>query len=146
MSRKQSINDLVSQLTEQDTQKVKLAVTDIDGVLRGKVVSFEKFKSIAEKGFGFCNVIFGWDAADLAYDNARITGWHTGYPDATALIDASTFRRIPWENNIPFFLAEFADEKGVQLDVCPRSLLKKILSQAENSRIHSQVFTGIRMV
>jgi glutamine synthetase len=133
MSRKQSINDLVSQLSEQDTQKVKLAVTDIDGVLRGKVVSFEKFKSIAEKGFGFCNVIFGWDAADLAYDNARITGWHTGYPDATAIIDAATFRRVPWENNIPFFLADFADGKGQKLEVCPRNLLKKILLQAENA-------------
>jgi len=133
MSRKQSMNDLVSQLAEQDTQKVKLAVTDIDGVLRGKVVSFEKFKAIAEKGFGFCNVIFGWDAADLAYDNAKITGWHTGYPDATAMIDASTFRRVPWENNIPFFLADFADEKGGKLEVCPRSLLKKILAQSESA-------------
>jgi glutamine synthetase len=133
MSRKQSMNDLVSQLAEQDTQKVKLAVTDIDGVLRGKVVSFEKFKSIAEKGFGFCNVIFGWDAADLAYDNAKITGWHTGYPDATAMIDATTFRRVPWENNIPLFLADFADDKGEKLEVCPRSLLKKILLQAEKA-------------
>jgi len=47
------------------------------------VISIDKFKSVAEKGFGFCDVIFGWDAGDVAYDNARFTGWHTGYPDAT---------------------------------------------------------------
>ena len=46
----------------------------------------------AEKGFGFCNVVFGWDAGDIAYDNAQYTGWHTGYPDATAVIDFNTFR------------------------------------------------------
>jgi len=122
--------DLIELLSAQHTQKVKLAVTDIDGVLRGKMVSFDKFRSIAEKGFGFCDVIFGWDAADLAYDNAKITGWHTGYPDATALIDGDSFRLVPWEHDLPFFLADFADEKGIGLPVCPRSLLKRIVVQA----------------
>ena len=64
----------------------------------GKVVSYDKFKSIIEKGFGFCDVVFGWDAADLAYDNAKLTGWHTGYPDAQAVVDINSFRQVPWEN------------------------------------------------
>jgi glutamine synthetase len=121
---------LLQQLTEQNTEKVKLAVTDIDGILRGKMVSFEKFVSMIDKGFGFCNVIFGWDAADIAYDNVQYTGWHTGYPDATAAIDLSSFRQIPWEDNIPFFLADFKDAANKALPVCPRSLLKKIIGQA----------------
>src|SRR6218665_3568844 len=99
---------LLQQLTEKNTQKVKLAIVDIDGVLRGKVISFDKFKSIAESGFGFCDVVFGWDSADVAYDNATVTGWHTGYPDTTAIIDLQTFRRVPWDNDIPFFLADFS--------------------------------------
>ena len=70
-----STSALLKQLADQKTQKVKLAITDIDGVLRGKVISFEKFKSIAESGFGFCDVVFGWDAGDVAYDNAAVTGW-----------------------------------------------------------------------
>ena len=117
-------------LSEQNTEKVKLAVTDIDGILRGKVISFEKFVSIVEKGFGFCNVVFGWDAADVAYDNSDYTGWHSGYPDATAVIDLNTFRQVPWDNDTPFFLADFRDGNGNDLTVCPRSLLKKIIRQA----------------
>ena len=104
---------------DKGTPKVKLAITDIDGILRGKLVSFDKFKSILEKGFGFCDVVFGWDAADVAYDNAKITGWHTGYPDATALVDIQTYREVPWENGIPLFLADFEDGKGNSLAVCP---------------------------
>ena len=122
--------EIIRLLTKENTEKVKLAVTDMDGILRGKVISFEKFCSVAEKGFGFCDVVFGWDSGDLAYDNAKYTGWHTGYPDATALIDANTFRRVPWENGLPFFLADFADEKGKPLAICPRSLLKRIAGQA----------------
>src|SRR5579863_5803053 len=78
----QSLTNILNQLSEQNTEKIKLAVVDIDGILRGKVISFEKFKSIAEKGFGFCDVVFGWVANDAAYDNAKITGWNTGNPDA----------------------------------------------------------------
>src|SRR5258706_3934174 len=105
-------SDILKLLSEKDTRKVKLAVIDIDGVLRGKVISFEKFTSIVEKGFGFCDVIFGWDSNDLAYDNVTITGWHSGYPDANAIVDINTFRTIPWEDDIPFFLADFCDEEG----------------------------------
>ncbi|MEO6549587.1 MAG: glutamine synthetase family protein [Ferruginibacter sp.] len=122
---------VLQQLAEQNTEKVKIGITDIDGILRGKMISFEKFVSVVEKGFGFCNVVFGWDANDAAYDNSNYTGWHTGYPDATAVIDLSTFRQIPWENDIPFFLGDFRDKDGNGLPVCPRSLLKKITMQAE---------------
>ena len=93
------------------------------------MISYEKFVSVAEKGFGFCDVVFGWDAADVAYDNAAVTGWHTGYPDAIATIDLQTFRQIPWENDLPFFLADFSNEKNLAA-VCPRTLLKQIKQQA----------------
>lgn len=122
--------NILQQLAEQNIKKVKVAVTDIDGILRGKMISFEKFSGIVENGFGFCNVIFGWDAADLAYDNVTYSGWHTGYPDATAVIDLNTFRQIPWENDTPLFLADFRDSGGKNLPVCPRGLLKNIISQA----------------
>ena len=115
------------------SQKVKVAVTDIDGILRGKYMSAEKFLSVADSNFGFCDVVFGWDANDLAYDSAEYTGWHTGYPDAKATIDLSTFRKIPWENDVPFFLGEFVDDKNQPLAVCPRQVLKKVIGEADKA-------------
>lgn len=112
--------------------KVKIALSDIDGILRGKYISTEKFLSVMEDhgNTGFCDVVFGWDANDVAYDNTEYTGWHTGYPDAPARIDLSTFRKIPWENDQPFFLAEMFDADGKPATVCPRQLLKKVLAVA----------------
>ena len=133
MQQKQTIHEVLQQLAEQNAEKVKLAIVDVDGILRGKVISIEKFKSVAEKGFGFCDVVFGWDANDVAYDNAQITGWHTGYPDSNAVIDTNTFRQVPWENDLPFFLADFRDAKGNDLPGCPRSLLKKFAQQAKDA-------------
>lgn len=110
--------------------KVKLAITDIDGVLRGKYISTEKFLSVIEGSFGFCDVVFGWDMADVSYDNGHFTGWHSGFPDANARIDLDTFRKIPWENDTPFFLGELISNEGQNKDVCPRGLLKTIKDQA----------------
>ena len=91
---------------------MKLAIVDLDGILRGKYVHKDKFLSAVESGFGFCNVVFGWDSADVCYDNTRYTGWHTGYPDAIARIDLSTYREVPWDNKVPFFLADFEADGG----------------------------------
>ncbi len=109
--------------------KVKIAITDIDGILRGKYISTDKFLSVVDSDTSFCDVIFGWDSTDVAYDNASFTGWHTGYPDAGARIDLTSFRKIPWENGVPFFLAELIQAKN-KTGPCPRSLLKKVLADA----------------
>ena len=122
--------EIVQYVKDHPSGKVKIAVADIDGILRGKYISAEKFLSAIENGLGFCNVIFGWDAGDVTYDTIQYTGWHTGYPDAPAAIDINTFRKIPWENDVPFFLAELTDAKGGPSPVCPRQLLKKILDDA----------------
>ena len=73
-------------------------------------------------------MVFGWDAIDTAYDNAKFTGWHTGYPDVDAQLDPSTYRKIPWEDDLPFFLGDFGGGSGET--ICPRSLLKRVRQQA----------------
>ena len=125
--------EILDYVKQYPAQKVKLAVTDIDGILRGKYISAEKFLSIVESTFGFCDVVFGWDMADVSYTNGTYTGWHTGYPDAKARIDLSTFRKIPWEKDIPFFLAEFVTDDNQPLHTCPRQLLKKVEADAQKA-------------
>ena len=123
--------DVLKQIRRSEATKVKVAITDLDGVLRGKFIHVDKFLSAAESGFGFCNVVFGWDSQDQAYDNVEYTGWHTGYPDAKVSLDLTTFRQVPWDGNVPFVLGDFVDEDDRPLSVCPRQLLKQIVAQAE---------------
>ena len=122
--------EIIQYVKDHPSGKVKIAFSDIDGILRGKYISAEKFSSAIENGLGFCNVIFGWDTGDVVYDNVQFTGWHTGYPDSPGVLDINTFRKIPWENDVPFFLGELTDEKGDPSQVCPRQLLKKIMNEA----------------
>lgn len=126
--------DNLTEVLEHDT-KIKLAGVDIDGILRGKVVSKKKFLSVAKDGFGFCSVLFGWDVHDLVYfREMKISNAETGYRDLLAKIDLGSYRRIPWEHNIPFFLVSFFDADTEEaISACPRSLLRNTVSKAEKA-------------
>ena len=107
---------------------VKVGVIDVDGVLRGKYMAKDKFFSALDNGFGFCDVVLGWDSNDRLYDNVTFTGWHTGYPDAPVRILNESCRDIPFEENMLFFLGEFADTAE---DLCPRGVLRNVLGKAD---------------
>ncbi len=121
----------ISKLLEQhEIKRVKLGAFDIDGALRGKYVSSEKFHSAAKSGLSFCDVIFGWDIGDVLYDNVQFTGWHTGYPDANCRIALDTFRLIPWEPGTAFFLMDFVTRDGQPLPIAPRQVLQRVVARA----------------
>jgi glutamine synthetase len=115
---------------ERGIENVKVGVFDADGILRGKYMSREKFLSALEKGFGFCDVVLGWDSNDQLYDSASFTGWHTAYPDAPVRLLPETCREVPFENNTLLFLGEFADRAEA---VCPRGTLRRVLKRAADA-------------
>ncbi|KAF5389951.1 hypothetical protein D9757_003628 [Collybiopsis confluens] len=132
--------------------KVKVAGIDVDGVLRGKFMvggyflsgytivyvyhqSRDKFLSAASSdGFGFCSVVFGWDIHDTVYSRELlVSNRANGYRDLLASIDLSTYRRIPWENNVPLFLVSFLDPDTKEpLVVDPRGILKITSERAQS--------------
>ena len=122
---------LRAEFAEKGIRKVKLAGVDVDGILRGKYISLEKFFSTLDGGMGFCDVVFGWDSQDELYDNAKVTGWHTGYPDVQATVDLTTMRVIPWEPDTATFLLDFVNADGSPFEASPRQLLKKVLADAD---------------
>jgi glutamine synthetase len=128
-SLQQIASELITKELASD-ERVKVAGIDIDGVLRGKVLSKEKFLSALKSGgLAFCSVIFGWDMHDKTYERLTFSTADNGYADILARIDLRTFRRVPWEHNIPLFLVDFfnpSTEKPVEL--CPRGLLKRVLA------------------
>jgi len=107
----------------------KVGLFDMDGVLRGKFMAADKLRSALDKGFGFCDVVLGWDLHDRLYDNVDYTGWHTAYPDAQVRLLPETMRKIPFEDGLPLILGEFT---GAAESICPRGLLRRVLSRASD--------------
>lgn len=120
---------------ERNLSHVKVGLFDIDGVLRGKYMAREKFFSALDSGFGFCDVVLGWDSYDQLYDNVRYTGWHTGYPDAPVHIAPDTCRSIPFERDMLLFLCEFAPPANA---ICPRGLLHRVLERGRQMGLEAR--------
>lgn len=132
------IQNLKDLFLEKKIEYVKVAITDIDGILRGKYMHVDKFLKSVKSGYGFCDVIFGWDSEDDLYNftptkgQELFTGWHTGYPDQKVRVELDSQRNIPFENNTLLFLSELMDG-----EVCPRGVLKKTLGDLESIGFHS---------
>lgn len=132
------INQIIEYLRNKNTDKVKFAFADIDGILRGKVIHLDKFIAGLESGYGFCDVAFGWDSADKLNPDVEVTGWHSGFPDQQCFIDVTTMRFIPWQDDVPFFLADFSKSGQGAAEVCPRSLLRKVKDKCTEMGFHSE--------
>ena len=114
---------------ERGLSHIKVGLFDIDGGMRCKFLSKEKFFSSLDNGFAFCDVVLGWDSNDRLYDNVSYTGWHTGYPDAPVRIVASSCRCLPFEGAMLLFIVEF---DGDAEKLCPRGLLQRSIARASD--------------
>lgn len=130
-----SVEEAKAIVQQRGLSHVKVGLTDIDGVIRGKYMSWEKFFSALDKGFGFCDVVVGWDSNDQLYENVGVTytGWQTGYPDAPVRVLPETCRDVYGENGMLMFLAEFDQQAQ---SVCPRGLLRRVLDKANKMGLY----------
>jgi len=125
-----TVADAKQIIEQRQLSHIKVGLFDIDGVMRGKYMSREKFFSALDSGFAFCDVVLGWDSNDQLYADPGVqyTGWHTGYPDAPVQILPGSCRDIPFEPGMLLFLCEFAPPAA---EICPRNLLKRVLDKAD---------------
>jgi glutamine synthetase len=121
--------DAAQYVIEHNIKFIKIGIFDLNGIIRGKVLSQAKFLKCLEGGMGFCDVIIGIDVDDQLLDNAKRTGWHTAYPDAKLRILPESMRILPWEPESAFFLCEFDTEYE---PICPRGILRKAVDKAAN--------------
>ncbi len=118
----------LAQYRGKGVTKVKLGLTDIDGVIRGKYISLSKFAGLLEKQGGFCDCVFGWDVEDQLYDKSQYTGWHTGFPDTGFRLLVDTERWLS-EENCPYFIAEFIERNDTPHPLCPRTRFNQVLAK-----------------
>lgn len=109
-------------------QYYTVGIFDTDGLFLGKKMHPNKFLSAKEKGFSFCNVVFGWDIDDKLYNNTTMTGWHTGYPDLHVELDMQSTRDIPFD---PLTQLVIGQATGTMSQICPRAVLSRVVQRAK---------------
>lgn len=125
-----SVADEIKQYIEQhDVRRIRIGYTDLNGLMRGKMISVDKFLSSLQGHFSFYDGIIGASLHDEAIPGLKCTGWHTGYADTPLDIVIDSCRHIPFEEKTLFFLAEMSDSLAA---ICPRQVLKRVLARADD--------------
>ena len=127
-----TLEDKQAEYKSKGVTRVKLGLTDIDGVIRGKYISVDKFFSILETNGGFCDCVFGWDVNDELYSEPGYTGWQSGFPDTGYRLLVETEIWIANEN-CPYFIGEFVTSEGSDHPLCPRTKLYSVLKRFAES-------------
>ncbi|MEK7991988.1 MAG: glutamine synthetase [Thiotrichaceae bacterium] len=121
---------IIKAVTQSKHSKLWIVVTDIDGRPLSKLIHRDKFLSAIEShGISYSSGIFAIDIAGGMYTNTQICGWHKGFPNTYAQIDLDTFRKMAWNDDIPLFIADLSQQDDDLSQVCPRSLLKRIIKK-----------------
>ncbi len=116
----------LAQYRDKGVSKIKLGLTDLDGVIRGKYVNVRKFAGLLQKQGGFCDCVFGWDMDDQLYADSTYTGWHTGFPDTGYRLLVDSERWLA-DEACPYFIGQFVQPDGSTHPLCPRTRLEEVL-------------------
>jgi glutamine synthetase len=136
----QNNHPALDKLRKANATKVKVAVSDIDGVLRGKYLHIDKFEGAADGGFGFCDVVFGWDMRDVTYDNTRSPAGSTAFPDALARLDLDTRATCPGTERA-LLPGRVRQRRRLAASAVPAPDAQAVLARAE--KLGFQVMTGM---
>lgn len=134
----QTPDELRQLIDRSNYTQIKVGVIDLDGIMRGKYMSRDKFLSSLDSGFGFCDVVLGWDSNDGIYDQTKATGWHLGFGDTPVRILPSSARNLTLEKNMLFLQGEFS---GKLESICPRGALRRVLDRGK--KLGFEVIAGV---
>ena len=149
MPNPSSAATIIAAVRNSPGNRVKVAVSDIDGVLRGKYLHKDKFYSAAEGGFGFCDVVFGWDMMDVTYDNTKLTGWHKGFPDVAREDRPRHLPHGPLGRQravLPRRFRRRARRQGSAAADLPAAGAEARAEARREARLHRDVRNGVRVV
>ena len=121
--------DLHRMVEERDAKNVTIALTDTNGLLRGKYISRDKLFSVLENDWGMPPVVLALDFRDIIMEAPLIADGSDGFADTMTRVLPETCREIPWETpgrNL-LILAEFAGEHD---ESCPRGIYRRIEKRA----------------
>ena len=117
-------------IDEGKVEYVKIGASDIEGVYRGKRVAATHFLHSLEEGFGQCDVLFGWDIAEVVLPNLKFSNWERGFADIVMKPDLATFALVPWEEHVASCVCDLWTEHGEHVSISPRYVLQRVVERA----------------
>ncbi|RNI18413.1 glutamine synthetase family protein [Flexivirga caeni] len=108
-----------------------VALADTNGLLRGQLVSSSSLAGILRDGMGMAPATLALDPTDEFLTLPGVTDASADFHDDFLKVDPDSARRVPWAEDGRDLLL-LATYSGEAAQLCPRSLLGKVLATAAN--------------
>jgi glutamine synthetase len=133
---------MTSDITDLDLDgisEIEVSWPDQFGHALGKRLPVGRFEAAVRSGVTFCDGALAWNAVADVQEGVSFSNWATGYPDAIARPDLSTFRRLPWRVGVGHVLADVTDHHGGPLSESPRAALRHVVRELADRGYTAQV-------
>ena len=113
-------------LRSEGVRFVQVEAAELDGGLRGKLLSLDKGLS---DEIGFSNILYGLTTADDVY-LSPFSSYENGFADIYGRPDAASLRRLPWRPDTAAVIVDIHDADGAMTPECPRTVLRRAADKA----------------
>ena len=126
-ARGKKLRDLSERLAKQGVKYIQIEVPDMEGGLRGKLVTLEK--GLAETGSAFCTILYGLTMADDVFESEH-SSFENGFPDMFAIPDPDTAVILPGAEATASIICDACVPGGAPYPLSPRSVLRKVIGDS----------------
>ncbi|SDX13484.1 L-glutamine synthetase [Albimonas donghaensis] len=109
---------------------VVVGVGDLNGILRGKRVTAQHWRSVRRRGIALDNTFFAMDVGSLLVPNAYSSA-DGGFPDLT-IVPRGPLRPVPWEEGVWLCLGQAREKDGSPIPIDPRQPLLRAVARARD--------------
>lgn len=115
-------------LNSNSISHIYVLYPDLHGIVRGKLLSVDAYRSIKDTGMRNCCGVFSKDATGTPVMETEIL-WKNGADDNFMIPCVDTLRLAPWKSGFATVIADVYEPDGKPLLVSPRHVLKHTIEQ-----------------
>jgi glutamine synthetase len=121
--------EVLKRIDAEHIGNVRLVLTDLYGVPRGKVVTARRMERALTEGHPFAIPLFASNLWQRHAPGERVYSHDIGYRNGVLRLDPATFTPLPWTPGTAHVLTDLHDEDG-SLVGTPRAVLRRVLDDA----------------
>jgi glutamine synthetase len=125
---------VLKRLEAENIRNLRVVITDLYGVPRGKVITAHRFERALTQGHPFAIPLWASNLWQRHAPGEHVYSTDIGYRNGILHLDPSTYAPLPWTPGTAHILTDLYDEAG-QIVGTPRAVLRRVLGDARSAGI-----------
>jgi glutamine synthetase len=122
---------VLERIAAENIRNVRLILTDLYGVARGKVVTAARMERAMTEGHPFAIPLFASNLWQRHAPGEHLYSNDIGYRNGVLHLDPLTFAPLPWTPATAHIVTDLHDDAG-QIVATPRAVLRRVLGDARS--------------